>query len=387
MNQKDILNALGDIDPALIPALPVKKKKTRKPLAAIAACLTLIVAGTLGLTRPWQLRKVDLGGVTRLYRNTSSQTESGSLIFPWEYRPIWDQFTSLTRNDRSYRSRAKSISPELLGESLGMGTASGYDIYTETTPQQDFPVYAIRGIDPELLIAVELDGVYWVYMQDDYAPPATLGEFLAGYQLAENITLTSFSLSEDYSSQGYYRLTDGDLPIWELLESCREAAYLELDPFHPQAKSLIFSATSEALGIYKKSFRISSDGYLDTNIAEYGYAFYIGEEVANAIIDYALSNSQTAELEPYCYYLSGTVTEIGEDYFLLDDSLLAAGKGMRFKVPTEDLLIRRWLEFGGIGVGDFITVTYYGGIEDGTVIGAYSLSRSYLADGHVLIPE
>ena len=387
MNQKDILNALGDIDPALVPELPAKKKRTWKRSAAIAACLALILAGALGLTRPWELRKVNLGGVTRLYRNTSSHTESAALIFPWEYRPIWDQFTSLTLNDRAYRSRAKSISPELLGDSLGMSVASGYDIYTETNPQQQFPVYAIRGINPTLLIAAELDGLYWVYMQEGYDPPATLGEFLTDYQLAENIALTDFTLSEDYDPQGYSQLTAQDTPIWELLESCREAPYLELDPFHPQTKSVIFSATAEALGIYKKSFRISSDGYLDTNIAEYGYAFYIGEEAANAIIDYALSNSQTAAFEPYCYYLSGTVTEIRDNYFLLDDSLLAAGKGMTFKVPSEDLLIRRWLEFGGIGVGDFITVTYYGGIEDGTVIGAYSLSRSYLEDGHVLIPE
>ena len=387
MNQKDILNALGDIDSALIPELPVKKQRSWKRPAAIAACLALILAGTLGLLRPWELRKVDLGGVTRLYRDTSSHAESGALIFPWEYRPIWDQFTSLTLNDRSYRSRAKAISRELLGESLGIGTASGYDIYTETTLQQQFPVYAIRDIDPALLIAAELDGLYWVYMQDAYAPPATLGEFLDGYQLAEKMDLASFTLSENYSTQEYRQLTGQDNPIWELLESCREAPYLELDPFHPQYKSVIFTATAEALGIYKKSFRISSDGYLDTNVAEYGYAFYIGEEAANAIIDYALSNSQTAEFEPYCYYLSGTVTEIRDGYFLLDDSLLAAGKGMVFKVPTEDLLIRRWLEFGGIDTGDFITVSYYGGIEDGTVIGAYSLSRSYLEDGHVLIPE
>ena len=51
------------------------------------------------------------------------------------------------------------------------------------------------------------------------------------------------------------------------------------------------------------------------------------------------------------------------------------------------LLIRRWLEFGGIGVGDFICVEYTGGIEDGTVQGAYHISEGYLENGHVLILE
>ena len=42
MNQKDILNALGDIDSALIPELPVKKQRSWKRPAAIAACLIMM---------------------------------------------------------------------------------------------------------------------------------------------------------------------------------------------------------------------------------------------------------------------------------------------------------------------------------------------------------
>ena len=71
----------------------------------------------------------------------------------------------------------------------------------------------------------------------------------------------------------------------------------------------------------------------------------------------------------------------------VDDSILAAGKGMTFRVPTEDLLISRWLDFGGIGVGDLIAVSYTGGIKEGTVQGAYNISPAFLADGNILIPE
>ena len=117
----------------------------------------------------------------------------------------------------------------------------------------------------------------------------------------------------------------------------------EFDSPANEGQRVSFTATSEKLGIYKKGVSISAGGYLDTNIAEYGYVFYIGEEAAQAIIDYVLENSTEAEPEPYDYRLTGTVTEICDGYFLLDDSVLAAGKGMTFRVPTEDLLISRWL--------------------------------------------
>ena len=97
------------------------------------------------------------------------------------------------------------------------------------------------------------------------------------------------------------------------------------------------------------------------------------------------------EMEPYEYRLSGTVTDIRDGYLLLDDGVLAAnGKGITFRVPTEDLIIRRWLEFGGIGVGDLIVVSYTGGIsQDGTntVYGPTALKEAFLADGVVYVPE
>lgn len=391
MNQKDILNALNDIDPALTEEATRKKRRFPRFFAA-AACLVLLLGAGLGILRPWDLRAVDLGGVTRLYRTSKSAASAETaLIFPWEYRPIYDQYHGMTFEGREYRTRARVISPGLLGEFLGDGECFGFDIYTDSTNKKHFPVYAISGIDPKVLVAVELDA-YYVFMDESYTPPDTLGQFLDIYDLPSTLRLDSFSLYDTYTAQGHYRLADADAAnrlLWQILENCRDAAYEEVSFSSPanQGQRVIFTATSEKLGIYKKSFCVSAGGYLDTNIAEYGYVFQIGEEAAQAIIDYVLANSTEAEPEPYEYRLCGTVTEICDGYFLLDDSPLAAGKGMVFKVPTEDLLIRRWLEFGRIDVGDLVCVSYTEGIEDGTVLGACSISKAFLSDGQVLIPE
>lgn len=387
MNPTDISAALNDIDPVMVTEAAPKEKKTIRRWLAAAACLVVLLG--VGLFRPWQLYTADLGGVTRLYRERS-YSQDAALIFPWAYRPLYDQFGNMTLEGREYRTRANTVSEGLLGEYLGQCEAFGYDIYTESTHEKDFPVYTIEGIDPALLVAVEQVGSYYVFMQEEYAPPATLGEFLDGYDLARTLPLEGFTLYAEGSESEYRRLTDpaaGSSRIWQLLSECGNASYEEYDRFSEPARHVTFTATSEALGIYKKVITVTSDGFLDTNIAEYGYAFYIGEETAAAILDYVSGNSQTAAQEPYLYYLAGTVTEICDGYFLLDDSALAAGKGMVFKVPTEDLRISRWLDFGGIGVGDFISVSYTGGIVDGTVQNPCDLAKAFLADGNVLIPE
>ena len=391
MNPKDIAEALNDIDPVLVEeAAPKQKKKTTYRWLAAAACLVLLVG--VGLLRPWQLHRVDLGGVTRLYRAYAPRTESGALIFPWEYRPLYDQYHAMTLADKAYRTRANTISEDLLGDYLGQGEAFGYDIYTDSTNTQEFPVYAIVGIDPKLLVAVEQGGQYYVFMEETYDPPATLGDFLDGYALPATLTLDRFGLYDTYTNQGHYRLTDPQAAsayIWQLLSGCREAAYMEAEFDSPAnvGQRISFAATSEPLGIYKKGISISAGGYLDTNIAEYGYVYYIGEDTATAIIDYVMENSRKAKPEPYQYSVAGIITEICDGYFLLDDSALAAGKGMVFRVPTDDLRISRWLDFGRVEIGDVVSVTYTGGIADSTVQDPVDLSPAILEDGYVLIPE
>lgn len=389
MNPKDIVQALNDVDPALVQDSEVKKRRSPLPWVA-AACLALVLAG-VAIIQPWQLHQVNLGGMNRLYRGRSLSHET-ALIFPWEYQPVYERYNGMAFEGIQYRTRAKTIDRELLTEELGLCQVSGYDIYTDTTTTAEYPVYGIRGIGGRLLVAVQLDESYYVFMQEEYAPPATLGDFLTGYSLPQVLPLEGYYLKTEKEPSQYRCLTGDSAEIWALLSLCRDAPYVEEDPWYRSPEGTVsFAATSQTLGIYKKTFGITPDGYLVTNIMEWGYTYDIGTEAAAKILAYVSEHSEPAEAEPYEYRLAGVITEIGDGYFLLDDGILAAnGKGVTFRVSTEDLIISRWLDFGGIGLGDLVVVSYTGGIsQDGTntVCDPTRVSAAILSDGSVLVPE
>ena len=155
---------------------------------------------------------------------------------------------------------------------------------------------------------------------------------------------------------------------------------------------LSFTITSEALGIYKKVLYITEDGYFWTNLAEYAYLYEIGEDAARKIISYVKENSVKAEMEPYEYRLAGTLVAIEDGYVLIDDTVLCRDpeEGMVFKVPTDDIRIRRCIEFGGIDEGDMVVVSFRGEIaveEENTIRGAVDMNEGVLMDGHVAVPE
>jgi hypothetical protein len=92
-------------------------------------------------------------------------------------------------------------------------------------------------------------------------------------------------------------------------------------------------------------------------------------------------------MEPYHSFLGGTLTEIGEGYVLVDDSILCADEkdGVVYKVLTDDLRARRCLEYpGSIAVGDLVVVEYSGSLDEAhgnTVTGAFSITEAILEGG------
>ena len=376
-------------------AVPKKKKTGWIKWVAAAACVSLaVLAGFAGnsLLRAQKEPQTVIGGIPREYKNANVLGSESAIIWPWEYQTISEQYTALKLGEKEYNSGGRAIDASLLGEVIGDYEVTGYDIYTEKEYRLSTEVCRIKGIAEELMVAVKLGEEFVVFKYREYDPPATFGDVLDNYSLPETIHFERFTVYESHTDMGHYCL-EKDGGIWEILSACRDAKFVGDDAWgYDEGKYISFTATSEALGVYKKVFYVTADGYVKTNIFDWGYIFEIGEEAAGQIIAYATENSEEAESEPYTYSLAGTLVEITDGYILIDDSVLCTdpNDGMVFLVPTDDLRISRCIDFGGIGVGDIVVVYFNGSIDAdaGNVVeGAYSLSEGILYDGGVAVPE
>ncbi len=383
MNNKNMLHAIGQIDDRFIEeAAPVAKKKPawHRWTAAAAACL-LLVAGLL----VWPLlRGEPTPEANGRYKYTIQQREAAALVLRWEDRTLSERYLEMTFGEIRYSTRGQAIDASRLGAKLGKCDAWGFDHYTDRTYHQDFAVYEITGIQSEKLVAVCMEGNYYVFRMEGYNPPATFGELMTAYNLTENLPLSRFSYGDAY------HLLEEDAFVWQILAECADAPVVEDDDFRVSGKHISFTATSEALGIYKRVFFVTEDGYVKTNILDYGYVYYIGQEAAGRIIEHALSKAAETEMEPYTNFIAGTITGIGDGYILVDDGVLCwnAADGMKYKVLTTDPVFSRWFKYYHLQVGDVVYIQYRGEMAAGNVIsGAYSISKALIHGDELLIQE
>ena len=96
-----------------------------------------------------------------------------------------------------------------------------------------------------------------------------------------------------------------------------------------------------------------------TNIEDYAYVYYLGEDAVNEIFDFAVKNKLMIYL-PEEQYLVGTVTEIGNDYIKIDDSIMMknAEDGIEFTVYANHMNIRRYIISGFLRVGDTVRIEH-----------------------------
>ncbi len=397
MKKNRISDSIGYLDGDLVSeAVTYKRNTARRQIlrwGSLAACLMVVVMAAVLILPALSVGgdTVSLGGIERNYKNGIKASEL-AYIYPWEYRTVSEKFTEIRFNGVVYRTRGIAIREELLEDVLGECTAQGYDIYADETITDTFTARKINGASDDFMVAVGMEGVYYVYLKHEPEAPATLGELFDIYGLDSNLHLERFSVYEKGKNKGYF-LMEGGADIMALLSEYRGApAWAEAD-----AQSMIrgdyicFTATSESLGSYKKVFSVTADGYISTNVFEYHYVYYIGEEAANKIIAYAKANSEETASEPYEYILAGTLTEIGDGYLLIDDSILCkdSADGLVFRVPTDDIRIRRSVELEHIKAGDVVAVHFRGTIdpETLTVSGAQGIDAGVIIDGNIAIPE
>ena len=395
MKNRKISDAIGYLDGDLVSEAVTYKKSTVKAQilrwGALAACLMFVVMAAVLMIPQKPTLAAYVGGIERYYQNAVQAGETGYYVFPWEYRTVSERFTTIEL-DGVYHSRNEAIREELLGETLGVCTAKGWDIYTDEIHTDTFTVREIKGVSSEYMVAVNMEGAYYVYMKQTEKAPDTLGELIALYGLKENLRLEQYSAYENSAKKGYFRMKDGADIMTLLCEYADAAAWHEAEAqSRINGTYISFTATSESLGLYKHVFSVTADGYISTNIFDYGYVYYIGEEAASRIIAYAKANSEETHSEPYEYTLAGTLTEIGDGYLLIDDGILCKNPkdGLVFRVPTDDIRIRRAVELERVEEGDIVVVRFRTHIdpETLTVSDARGIEIGYLMDGYVAVPE
>lgn len=398
MTPKKFSEAMSELDNKYVNEAINYKKKVRKPVwakwGAAAACLSVIFIVGMFALRTNDSSLVSIGGIERDYKDVYVVGSEFAIVWPWEYKTIAEQYTTINLNGKEYYSRGRSVDASFVSEFIGTVDVMGYDDYTDQYHRITSEAYRIDGISEDYIVAVKLGEEFYTFSYNEYAPPANWGEVLDNYTLDQTLLLIQFTICDGYEECGYFRLNN-DAYIWDILKAYRDAEFVEDDRWsdsNSDRNYLSFTATSDALGVYKAVFNVTEDGYIWTNIFDYAYIFRIGQEAADQIISYAVENGTESEAEPYNFALAGTLTEIADSYILIDDTILCSDEndGMIFKVYLNDLRISRCIDFGGIGVGDIVVVYFTGNIDidAGNVVeGAFSLSRGTIYDGGVSVPE
>ena len=395
MKTPRIANAIGHIDDDLVAGAAECKKNRNHWLkwGSLAACFAvLLIAGTAILPSLFG-GNVTPNGTDGRYKDYNIHASESAIVWPWEYQTVYEKYASVEIDGIEYYGKGRAVSEALVSESIGNYTFVGYDEINDGKKYTaEFEVYKLQNIAQSQFVAVKMEDSYYVFQNDEYAPPNTLGELMDVVNLSEVVELQRFSEGDNSPDSKHFALSSDDY-VWEVLSECRNAPFVEDQTWTAGDRSyLSFTITSEALGVYKVALYVTEDGYLWTNAFNWQYLFNIGEDAASRIIHYAKENSTEVEYEPYRNSVAGTIIKITEEYILVDDSILCKNPadGITYKVLLNDLRISRYVDYGIVKVGDTVQISYEGEIDEtsgNTIAGAISAFKATISDGDVLIPE
>ena len=397
MKTSRIANAFSQIDDDIVSgAARAKKLKKNHWLkwGSIAACFCLIMSAIMIVP----LLKEDSPKINSptdnkdRYRDFTLQSVEYGILWPWEYKTIYEKYYSIDVGGTEYIGRARELSVSFVGEKLGTYKATGYDDASDGIYHEYFDAYEIKDVASDRLIAVKMEDLYYVFISEKYNPPPTWGDVLEAYSLSQYIELGRFSVEEKGKDTTYHVLND-DAYIWSVLKEAENAEASTPVGWHENRGNFVtFTITAEAFGVYKKAMYITESGYVWTNAFDGEYLYFIGEDATGKIIRYAKENSTVAEFEPYHQTVAGKITEITDDYILVDDSILCKNPedGIAYKIMISDEKISRYIECDIFEIGSTVVVAYEGVIdaENGNAINkVMDVSEGILSDGDVLIPE
>ncbi len=410
MTRAEISQAIGGISESHIEETMNFEGKRKKPLwmkiGAVAACvLAFAVSVPIVLnimqdkTRSYYVDKnqVMLEDLNRPYKNVAVSPSEMAVAWRWEYLTVDEKYTSIEIDGTNFSRLGRKIDADLIGKIRGTYEAVGYNEPYDTPEggyRESFDVYEIQGVYPQFVLAVKMEGDYYAFISEAARSELShmrWGEVLERYGLADAIELGYYAKHAKGKETDYFYLRD-DAYIWEVLNACKDAPSVGEKEWKKDGDYFSFRVTSDVFGVYKRALYVTEDGYLWTNIFDVACVYNIGKDASEKIIEYAKSNSDKAKLEPYNNSIVGTVTQITDEYILLDDSVMCKNpdNGITFKILLNDLRINRYVYDSRIKVGDTVSIIYEGriNISEGYVIDSgVSATPAILIDGDALIPE
>ncbi len=426
MKKEKFMKAIGDIDDELLLHAEISQKKKSgmvKKIVLIAAIVTLISALAVSLviansvssgeneneTNELETNELESDETpvidsaywqdTRKKNGKSVASSERGIVWPWNCRAVYNQYTSVNVNGVKYRAQSSyygiSVEAARIGDKIGDFTCEGFDDYEEKKHSINCSVYEIEGLDSNRFIAVKYEGYeeFYPFMPERNSTvntPATLGELIDVLDLTNNIKLNKFYVEDEYSV--CYTLSDEkSAELWNMIKEYTTVSTEHEFGGKSRKKVISFAINSSVLGVNNLSFSFYKEGYLFTNIESFGYYYNIGADAVEKIADFVIKNKQGVWVDE-TQYLVGTVTEIGENYIKVDDSIFMKNpeEGIEFTVYAEHMNIKRYIISGYLSVGMTVSIKHgYLPKENYVEIrNATELEECFISsNGEVLIPE
>ncbi len=376
---------------------------------AVAACLalvlTLAIPVVLHMMKPEDIldhtnsnAQISVGNLKRPYRDFTIVPPEMDVAWQWKHLTVFEKYLTIDIDGVRFARLGEEIDASVVGEKIGSYEAVGYNHPYETPEggyREAFDAYAIANVSANCMVALKMEDHYYCFISDPARAQlshATWDDVLDEYSLSDTLQFSAFSKCENGQETEFFMLKE-DTTIWEILNACKNAPTVASSEWNRNGDYYGFFVTSNVFGIDKKAFYVAENGYIWTDIFDVECVYDIGKAAAENIIAHSLDNSETEDRAPYQQTVVGTITEITNEYILLDDSVLCknANDSITFKIMLNDLRINRYVEDGRIHVGDIVQVAYQGSINtssaDYVVDSAISASAVTILDGIVKITE
>ena len=229
---------------------------------------------------------------------TTKETDTAETITvpKWDERTLSERFMEFVWNGITYGTRDCIIDRSSIGSKLGLVMMAGKDICQNEEYSIRAEVFCINAISDHCAVAIQFEGYdsYYVYTNRNYCP-STLGELIDDLDLNHTLTFGSLKLGESETSTSDYDA----VMIMNRVNTSRTSKNLSNST--PGTKLFRVSVNVELLGIQNKYLAVTKEGYIETNLMEWCFTFYIGADKAQGItdeFDMEQIKETTTEFEP-----------------------------------------------------------------------------------------